>query len=248
MKPVLDKLVDFAKKLPGFGLVFLIVTLAYAYLKERPGELTLTESFSTAFMCWLIYHASALLDLLYDLAYGPESKLHSVWKFCDLQKARNSAAAVLFGPIDERVKDYSGAEEYKYVGDEKPLQSLYFYCSTVAKPTNMWVDKIAPKIHVSKAARTLFVFALVAALMVEVKVLRDAFGLPTFADRLGLLSNVWLLFTIAFLAFVVFVALRVLHNIQLFEYVASEVVHVPKKNNKQGVVIFEVTLPEKTKA
>lgn len=244
MKSFVDKLVDLAKELPGFGLVFLIITVAYTYLKKSPEELTATETFVAALICWLIYHASSLLDYVYNVAYGPNSKLAFFWKSEPLHEARNRAAVKLFGPIDERVVDYRSALELRYVGDDEPLKSLYFFCSTAAKPTDAWTSKIAPKINVSKAARTVFVFALIAVLMVKIKPLREVSGLPMLTERLGLFSNVWLLLAIAFAAFVIYVVLRVLHNIQLFDYVASEVMHVPKENNQRAAVIFEVTLPQ----
>lgn len=242
MKSFVDKLVDFAKELPGFGLVFIIITVAYAYLKESHEELTAIQTLVAAVICWGIYHGSSLLDYLYNLAYGPNSKLSFLWKFDDLQEARNAAAKALFSPMNPSVENYAAANRHHYVGD-KPLKSLYSFCSAVAKPTDVWGSKIAPKISVSKTARTLFVFTLVLILLIKIKLLRDLFGVPALVERLGVLSNIWLLVAIAFVAFVIYVVLRVLHNIELFEYVAGEVVHVAKRDNKMAVMILDVILP-----
>lgn len=240
--------VYWAKKLPGFGLVFLIVTLIYANLRKDPGELTTLQGLAATVLCWIVYQLAFVFDHVYDWAYSTDSKLRFLCYFQTLEKARNRAAAALFGPIDPDVSNYSLATEYRYVG-KKPLKSLYFFCSTIAKPTDIWTDEIAPKIEVSKAARTIFAFALLALLFFGVQRVRDLVGLSAYVDRFGLLSHRRLTITIlavtALVAFVIYFILRVLHNIELFEYVASEVTHVRKKLNRRSAVIFEVTLPRK---
>lgn len=103
MEQLAAKFVTFAQKLPGFGLAFLFATLAYMYLKEDYTKLSPVETLVTGVLCWFLYRAASYLDNLYDTAYGPKSKLKFLWGSNDLRRARNQAAAALFGPVDSGV-------------------------------------------------------------------------------------------------------------------------------------------------
>ena len=86
MESLADKFVTFAKKLPGFGLAFLLATLGYMYLKGNYTKLSPVETLITAVLCWLLYHAASYLDNLYDKVYGPDSKLSFLWRIDDLSR------------------------------------------------------------------------------------------------------------------------------------------------------------------
>lgn len=246
METFVDKFVTFAQKLPGFGLAFLLATLAYMYLKGDYTKLLPVETFVTAVLCWLLYHVASYLDKLYDTAYGPKSKLRFLWGSDKLKKSRDRAAKALFEPIDHAVKDYAYATAKGHIG-ERPLLSLYSLCSTLAKPTDTWRKKIEPKIDISKAARTVFAFAAIAALITKIPSLQDSLGVTLYIERLGIFANMWVHCVIAFVALFVYVALRILHNLELYDLVATRVKHLPI-GDVTAAVIFEVTLPKQSRA
>ena len=245
MESLVDKFVDFAKSLPGFGLVFLLTTLGYMFLKGDYAKPSPEETLVTAFLCWLLYHAASyLLDKCYDKAYAPESNLGWLWKSDDLRAARNKAAQALFGPIDSKVIDYTSAKTRRHIGD-RPLKSLYSLCTTIAKPTDAWRRKIEPKIEISKAARTVFAFVFVAALIAMIPPLRDWAYVAPYIERLGVFSNGYVLFAIALVALMTYIYLRILHNVELYDHIAKEVKHLPTGDDF-ALVIFEVTILKKS--
>jgi hypothetical protein len=246
MKGLVDRFVKFAETLPGFGLAFLIATLAYAYLKGTGTELSPKETFVVAFLCWLLYHAAAyLVDKLWDAFYGPNSTF-TVWRTDDLNKSRNNAAKALFGPIDPRVTDYASAKLWQHVVDGVKEKSLNRQCSKVATPTDAWRKSIEPTINVSKAARTVFAFAVAGLLVPHVGFLRDWSLLAPYIAKLRPVSVAFLLGLTAIAALLVYVVLRVRHNIELYEHVAAHVTHVRRDDDEAWAVIYDVIVRDRS--
>ena len=244
MKGLVDGFVKFAQTLPGFSYAFILATLAYMYLKGKGTELSPNETFVVAFLCWLLYHAGAyIIDKLYDAIYGPDSTLTFVWRTAALKDARNDVAAVLFGRIDPRVKDYASAKLWRHVSKEK---SLYRQCRTVATPTEAWRNSIEPKIHVSKAARTVFVFAVAGLIVPHVGFLRDWPLLASYIAKLRPVTVTMLLGVTAIVALLVYVALRVRYNIELYEHVKSHVRHMRFEDKSGGAFILDVIITQRS--
>jgi hypothetical protein len=242
MEVLIDKFVTLAKTLPGLGLAILVATLGYMYLKDDFTKLSPRETFVTAVVCWLLYHAASLLDRGYDALYRPKSA-SGLWGLARLEDSRNRAAKALFFAADRRVTDYASAVTWRHIGDP-PLKSLYSLCSKVAKATEAWHKKIEPVIAVSKAARTAFAFTLIGTLILAAPALRDMTGLGMYVRRLGPWSNPWMMTITSAVAFVVYVVLRIEHNLRLYDYVAGHVRHIPVENGV-AAAIFEVTMPKR---
>jgi hypothetical protein len=172
--------------------------------------------------------------------YGPKSALKFPLGIETLRSSRNEAAKAIFQPVDARVHDYASATARGHIGD-KPLPSLYSLCSSAAKSTEVWQHRIGLKIDVSKAARTVFVFAVLALVITVITPVRELTKADPYIQRLGFLAQPWFECTLALVALVAYVALRVQHNVELFEYVAKNVTHLPVKD-KTAAIVFDVVL------
>lgn len=241
MKDLVSALVKFAQTLPGFGLAFLTVTLVHQYLKGSAKELSTTETLITAGFCWALYHVASLLDRIYDRTYGHKSTLH-LWRFDKLKDARDRAAVALFSRLDRRVTDYVSADKWQHVTS---TNSLYRQCSKVAAQTEAWKKRISPTIHVSKAARTIFAFALVGMIAPHFAVLRAWPDIDAYVSQLRPVTVTVRLGLTAVAAFLVYVVLRLRHNIELYEYVAEHVKHRRLRRKQAAAVIYDVIVTDR---
>ena len=87
-------------------------------------------------------------------------------------------------------------------------------------------------------------FAVVVGLIAKIAPLRDSIGATPYIARLGIFSDAWALCAIALAALIMYVVLRILHNVELYEYIATYVKHVPVRD-VTAAIIFEVVIPAK---
>jgi hypothetical protein len=145
--------------------------------------------------------------------------------------------------VDPNIKDYASAKAAKRIGDP-PLQSLNALCAAVARSTDHWRKKIQPLIDISKAARTVFAFSLVTVFLANVALLRERLHVGPYIGRLGMFSSPWALGAIAIGSALLYVVLRIRHNLELYHYVAKSVHHL-SIGDEFAATIFEVLIESK---
>ena len=228
MKMISDKVVDAAKELPGFGWIFIVVTVAYVRARGGVAELTAWETLGLVGTCWLADRVgSALLDRLYDRLYGPRRATPVRWKGSELAAARDRAARALFGPPDPAVRDYATAVAQAHVANVGE-PSLYSRAKEVAKHTREWEKAIAPRLDLSKATRAMVIVALAASLVLFVSRFWPTLShlASPSARRLGVLGTDWAQLALATLSLGASLSLRRRHHEMLYEHVATNVRHL----------------------
>lgn len=226
MKALVGMVVEPVKSLPGFAWILVIITAFWTLANGTPerGEF---ETLIIVGVCWVAYRMGTILDELYDYFYRPERKDPFFWKGEDLQTARDAAAKKLFERSDPPVTDYLSAGTKGYVHPEK---SFYSLAASLVKKLDYWEKNAASLNDFSKAARTVFVLSFVSVVLLlfaEVSPETKSWLNP-YTERLSVIGTIWFQMILAVVTLVLYVQLRLRHHIELYEYVAKHVIHIPK--------------------
>lgn len=250
------KLSEFAKDLgstlPGFGLLAALVSAAYVRVRGTDRtEITLAELAGILTACWLADRiGSKTVDRFYDFLYGPgRAERYYRWGLDQLNRARDAAAHALF--VQHDVHTYRDAERLGFVaarGQKGP--SLYRYSTALALRTETWEKGIAKRLEYSKAARALFVIALVAAgaLLSTRLSAGAAAALTRYAVLLGPAGTDWAMLAIALIALCISLVLRWQHHRALYLFVAATAYHLTvvgaEGKATDGVILVDTRIPQ----
>jgi len=219
-----ELVVDKVKELPGVGYVLFCVTWIGAKLMGVD-ELAGIPLIAAGAVCAGAYFLGSKLDTpLYDSLYGPNAKLSWLPKHRALTMARDAAAKSLYGGQRSEVEVYADATRLGYVTE---TSNMYDTAKSVVKTSSEWEDHIVRIHDLSKAARSLFVVAFAAlCLFVIAALLPSSPGISNVAEAAGKAGWVGsrILYAIALpVAFGIYVYLRAVHQIRLYQYLANNV-------------------------